>query len=77
MLPSAKAFSVPRAYLDTVLLMPPHRPLSVVTGTATLVSTSTAAAASNIFRFLPYWAWEGDPLFIVIGPHAWTILLRA
>lgn len=48
--PSAKAFRVPRAYLETVLLIPPQSPLSVVTGTATFVSTSTAAMKSNALR---------------------------
>ena len=37
---------MPRAYLDTVLLMPPHSPLSVEMGTVTFFSTSTAARQS-------------------------------
>ena len=41
--PPSKVARVPRAYLDTVLLMPPQRPLSVETGTTRLCSTSTAA----------------------------------
>lgn len=41
--PPSKVAMVPRAYLETVLLMPPQRPLSVDTGTTRLCSTSTAA----------------------------------
>ena len=36
---------VPRAYLETVLLIPPQSPLSVDTGTTKLCSTSTAASS--------------------------------
>lgn len=37
-----------RAYLHTVLLIPPHRPLSVVIGTTTFLSTSAAASSGGI-----------------------------
>ncbi len=43
--PPSKAAMVPRAYLETVLLIPPQSPLSVDTGTTRLCSTSTAASS--------------------------------
>ena len=44
-LPPSVAFNTARVYLDTVLLMPPHRPLSEEIATATLLSTSAPAGA--------------------------------
>ena len=42
--PAAYMFDMPRTYRHTVLLMPPHRPLSVVTATVTFFSTSASGA---------------------------------
>ena len=42
--PAAYMCDMPRTYRHTVLLMPPHRPLSVVTATVTFFSTSASDA---------------------------------
>lgn len=45
---------VPLAYLVTVLLMPPHNPLSEVIGTVTFFSTSAPAPGSTVSQKLDF-----------------------
>ena len=49
--PPSVVFNTARVYLDTVLLMPPHRPLSEEMATATLLSTSAPAGAEPTLQY--------------------------